>query len=132
MLCLVYFKIRCSTPKHVKSVANAHLYLVFYDKGFFLLGNSAILNRWLLRLKSQFEITKLNLYQSISELERRFIPPNCTCKSTAVICVYLNLTLIPKTTPQVTSLFLYGNRLQLTVNSFDDVNLTQNLYVHFA
>lgn len=70
---------------------------------------------------------KLYLYQSVSALN--FIPSNCICMSKAVICNYLNLTSVPEIPPQSTSIFLIGNRLQLTVNSFNDLNLTQSLYV---
>ncbi|KAJ6635116.1 Relaxin receptor 2, partial [Pseudolycoriella hygida] len=66
------------------------------------------------------------------ECELDFIPSkssNCRCRSTAVICQNLNLTSIPHIPPQVTSLFLIGNRLQLTSDSLNELNLTQNLYM---
>lgn len=73
---------------------------------------------------ANFEVS-IHLHKSFSELT--FTPSNCLCTSTAVAC--MNSTSIPKGPPQMTSLFLIGNRLQLTVDSFTELNLTQNLYV---
>ncbi|KAG4074711.1 hypothetical protein HA402_008809 [Bradysia odoriphaga] len=62
-----------------------------------------------------------------SELDS--VPPKCLCKAKGIACVYLNLTAVPATPPHITSLFLYGNRLELTPSSFNDLNLTSYLHL---
>lgn len=55
-------------------------------------------------------------------------PPNCLClRETSLLCYGMNLTRIPHVLGDVSMMYLERNRIQLTDDSLNGLNLTHKL-----